>query len=481
MRLVTSGAKSEIVCSLAAMLVVSAVVLAGAAAPSILNATSSDHVDASTPHKWSEAPSMLLPRSSPAVVILEDGNIFVIGGLAQDGPTSTTEMFNVSSREWEPGPRLLYARLGHTATLLDDGTVLVTGGETGEGATASAEIVNLTLGASVFAPSMYFARAAHSATKLANGHVLVTGGTDWSTGTRKEAETYDPVNHTWAPAGNMAAPRVFFSLHTLTDGRAVAVAGDSEGTSELYDPVTNKWSGTANMSSNRYNIGSVFLSDGRVLVAGGVYNGTTMNTCELYDPATNQWDAAANMTTPRAQFSLSQMPNGTVLAAGSWSGLGTTASSELFMPAEGAWKDAGSMNHSRGAHGAAALSNGMVFVIGGISSGKQTSSVEVYSVVPLEPDEKCMPIDLLPLVLAVAPELPGHSENGLAAKLYAAQAQYDAGEYAVCIDIMNAFYHQTKALWQSGHLGDAGASVLYVGYADVVSCMGGLPLSAIPF
>ncbi|MDQ1372348.1 MAG: hypothetical protein QG582_1264, partial [Candidatus Thermoplasmatota archaeon] len=39
-----------------------------------------------------------------------------------------------------------------------------------------------------------------------------------------------------------------------------------------------------------------------------------------------------------------------------------------------------------------------------------------------------------------------------------------------------AFYRQVRAAYQSGHLGDEGADMLYEGYAEVVECLGGEPL-----
>jgi len=89
-----------------------------------------------------------------------------------------------------------------------------------------------------------------------------------------------------------------------------------------------------------------------------------------------------------------------------------------------------------------------------------------------------MPIDLVPLVRACK-ELPGNSANGLIAKLQAAQAKYDLKEFAVCINIMNAFYNQVRAFSISGHMTEQHVEALYSGYASVLSYIGGTPLPPI--
>jgi len=117
-----------------------------------------------------------------------------------------------------------------------------------------------------------------------------------------------------------------------------------------------------------------------------------------------------------------------------------------------------------------------VFVIGGKSGATVTSSVETFSQTKVKPPQRlCRPIDLVPLVLA-AEELPGNSAHGLIAKLKAAQAQYDDGDYGTCLNIMHAFYNQVRAFASNGHMERAHANAIYDGYVSVVECLGGTPL-----
>jgi len=468
-------------CAAVLTIIASASVLSGSgytAIESVLTSSPSQNQVETTRYEWKDAPSLLLARSSPAVVVLADGNILVAGGLTATGPTDTTEVFDLALGTWKLGPKMATKRVGHTATLLKDGTVLITGGDTGAGATASAEILSTKSFSSLALPTeMAFKRSGHAAVLLGNGKVLVTGGTDWVTGTWFQAELFDPAQNKWSAAGGMSAPRVSLSLHLLAGGSALAVGGDSGATSEKYDPATNSWSGAAKMNAKRYSSGAAELADGRILVSGGLVDEAPIRSSEAYDPTTNSWTGTGDMTTARASHSLALLGNGAVLAAGSYNrAAGTTTSSEIFYPSNSTWHAAQPMKVSRGAHGYAVSSSGdTTFVIGGRSGDSLTASVEAFSAIPIEKPRYCKPVDLIPLVLAAADYLPGQSERGLIAKLYAAQDQYDKGDMRECLNIMNAFYNQLRAFAQSEHIAHEHAVAIYDGYASVVICIGGTP------
>lgn len=429
---------------------------------------------------WYLLPDMAIERSSPAVVLLQDGKVLVAGGLTALGPTASTEVYDPALKVWTAGPAMLSARVGHTATLLTDGTVLVTGGETGAGSTTGAEILDPAKGTALALQNMNFARSAHAAIRLADGSVLVTGGTDWVSGPWAQAERYDPASHSWVPAGTMAEARLFFTIEMLPTGDVIAVGGDDTGTSEVYSQATGSWLGLAQMAAPRYNHATAVLGDGTVLAAGGLSDQKATAACELYDPSSDTWTPAAEMTTPRAHFTLTALSNGSLLAAGSWSGDGTTASCELYDGHADTWSVAPAMNVPRGAHGCAVLPDGTVMVAGGVSGTVPTASAEAYAsegVGPVPPDDGlCEPEDIIPLVVGIAGELPGHSEHGFAAQLMAAQVEFELGNITECLEIMDAFYHHVSGFWRSGHMSDESAAMLYDAYAEVVFCLDGTPL-----
>lgn len=425
--------------------------------------------------EWAEGPSMLQPRAYPAVVVLGDGRIAVIGGVTATGPTSSTEVFDPEIWSWKPGPSMLSKRVGHTAHLLADGRVCIIGGDTGAGATASVELLDLSAGFSAQLPGMFFARVGHSSVVLSDGRILVTGGTDWVTGVWREAEIYDPSSRVWSPAGSMSRARLFACAEPISENSVLVIGGDTDGTSEVFDANMAAWGSVASMSSKRSRASSATLADGRVLVAGGLSGEVPLRSSEIYDPASRSWASTAEMSHSRASLSLLRLPSNELLASGSYSKLGTVATCEVFSSRNSTWYAVDSMAVSRGAHGCALGPNGSVLVFGGYSGASLTSTTEVYAEVPPEAPEYCQPIDLVPLVLE-ADELPGHSHRGLIAKLFAAQAKYNTSDYETCIDIMNAFYNQVRAFAQSGHMTDEHAVALYEAYASVVTCIGGTPM-----
>ena len=459
-----------------AVVVSAAVILAAAPAQMESFFAPADHLPASEPpaYEWTETQPLLVGRASPAAIALGDGSILVAGGLTATGATASTEILDLSLGLWRPGPTMSSKRVGHTATLLKDGTVLVTGGDTGTGATASAEILDISSSGSFALMSMSFKRSGHAAALLGDGKVLVTGGTDWVSGVWSMSEVYDPVQHKWTATGSMTNPRVSFSLNVLPDGSVLAVGGDQSATSEKYSPTSGAWSGVAAMNAKRYGSGAAPLADGRILVAGGAVNDVPIKSAEVYDPVANSWSAVPNMGVARARFSLVSISPGMLLAAGSFSQSATTPSSEMFSSSNSTWWPAPSMTRSRGAHGYAVLSNGTALVIGGWSGSAVTSTVEAFGRIPGPAPKYCQPIDLLPLVEA-ATELPGQSGNGLAAKLYAAQARYDNQSFDVCANVMDAFMNQVEALLKSGHMTLEHAAEIYDAYASVMQCIGAVP------
>jgi hypothetical protein len=309
--------------------------------------------------------------------------------------------------------------------------------------------------------------------------VIIVGGTDWISDPWYQVEAYDPETHGFVTAGSMASGRVFLSLEKLAGGRVLAMCGDAAGTSEVFDPEDDTWSDQRTMLSARYSAASATASDGRIIVAGGVLGSTTLSSCEAYDQSTGAWSAMPDMTVPRAYFSISKLPTGDIVAAGSWSDLGTQDTSEMLDPSGSDWSEGPDMAGYRGAHGCAVLDDGTVMVVGGFAPDGVLASAEILTW-EYELPELCLPKDIIPLVMQVAPELQGHSENGFVAQLEAAQAEYDIGDIVECLEIMDAFYHHVKAFWQSGHMSDASAALLYDGYARVVECLGGTPLPVFP-
>ena len=468
-----------------AVLLTAFLITLGAGGAAVLSSIGNASADDAS---WSPCQTMVYPRAWPGVVELPSGDVLVVGGLSTGGPTAATEIFDVEGDAWVPGPTMTVARVGHTTTLLGDGSVLVAGGETGGGATASAEIVDVSEGECYALPDMSFARSGHAATLLPSGKVLVTGGSDGVTSVWSQAEMYDPDSHSWLAAGTMSEVRQHFSMHLLGNGLVLAVGGDDEATSELYDESTNEWFGTAEMLKKRFSSASVVTSSGHVLVAGGLGDDYELRSAEMYDPDENLWFTVDSMRYTRAHFTLTLLDDGRILAAGSWSGLEDASdTAELFCQCSMAWSTTAPMLSARGGHGAASLPDDHVLLIGGRSGDEITSSAEEYTPPtqppdpqPLPPPPYCEPEDILPFIALVADEMPGHSENGLVAKVLVAQKYFEDDDIEECLHVLDAFYNQVRAFLNNEHVDEEGIGMLYEAYASVVDCLGGEPLPEIP-
>jgi len=434
-------------------------------------------------YEWCSGTPMLFGRSSHQSVLLPDGDVLVIGGMTSTGPAQSTERFDSETGSWTPGPTMNVARVGHTATLMQDGTILVAGGETGSGVTHTAELIDISAGSCILVQDMFFGRSGHSAVKLQSGDVLVTGGTDWISGSFSQAEIYRRTTHEFEPAGSMNQARLFLTLSMLEDGRVLAAGGDSQITSEIYNPQSNSWGDIAPMIDKRYCAAAAELEDGRIIMSGGLTDGSVLSSSEIYDPSVNSWSAGPMMSSPRARFGLTVV-DGEVFAVGSWSTLGAESSCDSYNPETNKWTQEDQMAKARGMHGQVLLTNGSIMVMGGWDGVSHTASVELMvprESEPPEPPTYMEPKDIIPLVLEVAPELMGESQNGFVCKLELAQREYEAGNIDRCLEVMTAFYLELQGYMHHGHMSDPNVGLLYDAYAQVVENLGGEPLPPLPY
>lgn len=316
--------------------------------------------------------SLSVARYSHSAVRLNDGRVLIAGGHTISGSlssmTRSTEIYDPATQVFSTTGLLNSARGEQGSVLLSNGRVLVVGGLAPGGfELSSAEVYDPAMGVWTLTSPMVTARRSPSAVALLDGRVLIVGGG----GNTVTCELFDPATNSFSATGSMSTGRSRPAVARLNDGR-VLVAGGFSGqsgtylaTSELFDPATGTWSAGPNMSSGRQSATATLLADGRVLIAGG--NGSTvMSNGQLYSPVTNSFSTTPSLVMGRTSHVAALLADGNVMVAG---GTNTSwiidATIEVYDVALGTWRSAGLLTSGRNSHSATALGNGKVLIVGG--------------------------------------------------------------------------------------------------------------------
>ena len=342
---------------------------------------------------WNAVDDMIGPRDDAAAVLLNDGQVLVVGG--SNG--ATAELYDSTTDNWNATSNLTSPRDESTATLLNTGQVLVAGGFDGTNYLTSAELYDPTTNKWTATGSMHAAREEATATLLNNGQVLVAGGFNTTSGELVSAELYDPTTGAWTSVGNLNSAHLDDTATLLENGEVLVAGGRAGNTfqssAELYDPATKSWSVAGSLNNAREEATATLLNNGEVLVAAG-YNGNEyLSSAELYNPATNKWTVTGSLNDVRSNATATLLNNGQVLVAGGSrivvaNGLNNfdyLSSAELFNPDTNTWTSTGSLNLARENDSATLLNNGEVLVAGGdnnTSGSNVSSSAELYTPPP---------------------------------------------------------------------------------------------------
>ncbi len=335
--------------------------------------------------RWTETGSMATVRSSHQAVLLETGEVLVVGGsVSPGGPTASAELYDRGTATWTATGSLQVPRTGHTATLLESGEVLVAGGFPEEmGTLATAELYDPTTGAWRPTGSLQVARGGHTAVRLADGSVVVLLGETVIPPHGVErttvVERYDPVLETWGVIGSLP-DAVRLDTAVLLDSGQILLLGDGDTMPNvLFDPATGETVPAPPFVSRRgfQTYAVTRLQTGEVLIAGGEYQGK-MASSEVYEPSSGEWRAVGPMTEPRARGLRTE-----VLLPGDVLLMDQDGSCELFEPSSGRWSPTDGMRVARMQSTATLLTSGEVLVAGGLhresdQSTTPLSSAELY-------------------------------------------------------------------------------------------------------
>jgi N-acetylneuraminic acid mutarotase len=239
---------------------------------------------------WSPAGALEVARSNHTATVLANGRVLVAGGCASSGCATLTadaELYDPASKRWTATGAMNIARAGHTAVLLQSGQVLVIGGA---GGGTSAELYDPATGTWRLAANTSIARIDSAATLLADGKVLATGGANGRYPINS-AELYDPAANNWSLTGSMHTGRYSHSATLLPDdtvlvaggiGQPISCGKDCVGyiptaAAEIYDEAAGTFTAAAPLRRALARQAATLLSNGRLLVAGG--EGVTATCC----------------------------------------------------------------------------------------------------------------------------------------------------------------------------------------------------------
>ena len=343
-------------------------------------------------------------RALATATRLRDGRVLIAGGESDDYTMlATAELYDPATETVTAAASMPEPRDHHTATLLASGEVLVVGGgpgseistPTGEGVLSSALLYDPATNAWRATGALRGARAGHRAAQLVDGRVLVAGGGDRvgypcaaihphcmiadSIGT---AEIYDPASGTFTPTGDLAHPRLAFSLDVLGSGRVVATGGAAANQGltsvEIFDPGTGLWSKAPDLVGQRLYHASAVLAGSLVVVGGKIANVRPITTTDLLGEGASVWRRGADINEPRTGAKLVALPSGRGLMVGGNNQLtdSTLADARLYDASSDTWTPIEPLARGRYGHAVVLLEDGSLIVVGGRGADGTVAEIE---------------------------------------------------------------------------------------------------------
>ncbi len=325
---------------------------------------------------------MQTPRADHSATLLKDGTVLVCGGFSGESNfSSSTEIYNPSSKTFTAVNNLNASRSAHSATLLPDGKVLICGGYNGN-YLSTIEIYDPQTKSFLPGPSMNTARSGHTATLLYNGKILFAGGVGIGWTFLSSAEIYDIQTNRFIPAGSMTVARESHTATLLKNGNVLIAGGHRDRkqnvkiyvSAEIYDIKSNTFIETGSMKIPRHKHDAVLLSDGKVMINGGSDQRDSKGvylSAEMYDPKTSQFVSLPNMNYPRYKH------KGTTILLHDKNAFigGGSDKAEIFdFKTETFYSLQGSMGTVRLFSCATMLDNGQVLITGGYDEDNRTSN-----------------------------------------------------------------------------------------------------------
>merc|ERR1712228_938231 len=218
--------------------------------------------------RWDESRmgSLTTPRVSGAVVELKQGVLF-LGGYGSATSETTSDFLAKGSLQWQQGPRLPQAMADFCAVPVSPTKFLtINGNKIHEfdaaiaGPTSEEGWRDSTLW-----PTLGPGRYAHSCTKL--GDKVILAGGNGGGGVLQSTEVLDITTRTISTGGDMATPRRWLNLATISRGggdTTFAISGESTSYTRLnsveeWEEESSTWKAAGNLDTARDEFGVVTI------------------------------------------------------------------------------------------------------------------------------------------------------------------------------------------------------------------------------
>ncbi len=294
--------------------------------------------------QWS--PLMSWPMVAIHSVLMDNGKVLQFDGWQQPEPTQV----------WDPSTQTFTTQTAPDSIFcagvaeLPDGRVITVGGFGGL-STGNQGIVDTT----IFNPAtqtwtrmadMHYPRWYPDLTELSDGrYVAISGNSTSDTTWADTPEVYDPSANTWTVLSKVSTSQIHeeeYPFSYLVPNGDVFTIGPLEDKSFLLDANNQTWtqvggaSGITNGSSVMYRPGKILYTGGTPTQASSSPASASSATIDL-TAATPAWHPAASMHDARVYHTLTMLADGTVLAVGgekTWGQTGTTETTGGVLPSE---------------------------------------------------------------------------------------------------------------------------------------------------
>jgi serine/threonine protein kinase/N-acetylneuraminic acid mutarotase len=311
--------------------------------------------------------------------------LWVIGGIGRTSSSTTTKVYNTSTRTWATGPGLPLPLHHHAAVTYKGEAVVIGGFIPGAELTSgqSDRVFALRGGAWVPLPRLNHARAAAGAAVVGDKIVVFGGQADGKL--VPQTEVFD--GERWTDVAELPTPREH--IGAASDGRyAYAVGGralsadQNTGTLERYDPESDTWTKLDSMPEAAGSVGATYAA-GRVFAIGGESTTSVSDSVQAYDIPKGRWSKLPSLPTARHGVAAATL-DGAVYAIGGATEpghVGSTKEADVLDLSGGpaqttaglSWRTVADAPEPTQYAGSTEV-GGRVWLMGGISAGEQATT-----------------------------------------------------------------------------------------------------------